>query len=147
MLLLLEGGVRRRGLGRVWFMKKALEHLLRPADALLHLLLESGLVVSPLFLLLEKRGRAGERHSNTQGQQSGAERHGGKRYRGFDVGRRLVVGVGKHGDNADEDGLDSVNGRPPLAGLLVTILIIALRTGKVRRVRSLCGGAEERTGG
>ena len=42
-----------------------------------------------------------------------------------DVRRALVVGVGEHRDDRDEDRLDGVNGQPALAGLLVAPSVIA----------------------
>ena len=41
------------------------------------------------------------------------------------VGRALVVGVGEHGDDGDEDGLHCVDRQPPLTRLLVPVSVIA----------------------
>ena len=40
------------------------------------------------------------------------------------VGRALIVGVGQHGDDGDENGLHCVYRQPSLAGLLVSVPVI-----------------------
>lgn len=45
-------------------------------------------------------------------------------YSCLNVGRALVVGAGQHGDDTDQDGLDRVDGRPALTGLLVSVLVL-----------------------
>lgn len=44
---------------------------------------------------------------------------------GVHVGRALVVGVGQHGDDGDQDGLHGVDRQPALARLLVTVPVIS----------------------
>ena len=41
------------------------------------------------------------------------------------IGRRVSIGVGQHGDDADHDGLHSVNGQPALLWLLVAIFVLS----------------------
>lgn len=48
---------------------------------------------------------------------------GGGTHRGVHVGWRVAVGVCQHGDDADHDGLDRVDGQPALLWLLVAKLI------------------------
>ena len=44
---------------------------------------------------------------------------------GVHVGRRLVVGVGQHRDDRDQDRLHGVDRQPPLGRLLVAPLVVA----------------------
>ena len=44
---------------------------------------------------------------------------------GFDVGGTLVVGLGEHAHDADEDLLDGLDGGPALGGVLVVVWVVA----------------------
>ena len=46
-------------------------------------------------------------------------------YGSVNVGRALIVGVGQHGDDTDENGLHRVNGQPPLLWFLVAPLVLS----------------------
>ena len=46
----------------------------------------------------------------------------------LDVCGTLIVGLGQHAHNADEDLLDGLDGRPPLGGVLVMVRVV---TGRV----------------
>lgn len=46
-------------------------------------------------------------------------------HRRVHVSRRVAVGVGQHGDDADHDGLHRVDGQPALLRLLVAKLVLA----------------------
>lgn len=43
----------------------------------------------------------------------------------FDVCGALVVGLGEHAHDADENLLDRLDGRPPLGGVLVVVGVVA----------------------
>lgn len=47
--------------------------------------------------------------------------------RGIDVGWALVVRLGEHAHDADEDTPDGLQGRPALGGALVMVWIVAWR--------------------
>lgn len=44
---------------------------------------------------------------------------------GVHIGRRLVIGIGQHGDDREQYGLHGVYGQPAFLGLLVAPLIVA----------------------
>ena len=46
---------------------------------------------------------------------------------GLDVGGALVVGLGQHAHDRDEDLLDRLDGRPPLGRVLVVVRVVAGR--------------------
>ena len=46
-------------------------------------------------------------------------------YRCINIGWALIVGVGQHGNDTDEDGLHRVNRQPTLFGLLVSPLVLS----------------------
>jgi hypothetical protein len=45
-------------------------------------------------------------------------------YSSLDISGTLVIWAGEHRDNTDEDSLDSMNGRPTFACLLVSVLVL-----------------------
>ena len=46
---------------------------------------------------------------------------------GLDVGGTLVVGLGEHAHDGDEDLLDGLDGAPALRGVLVVVRVVAGR--------------------
>jgi hypothetical protein len=44
-------------------------------------------------------------------------------YCGLNIGRALVVGAGQHRDDTDQNSFNSVNWRPTLACLFVSVLV------------------------
>lgn len=46
---------------------------------------------------------------------------------GFNVGRALVIGLGEHAHDGDEDLFDRLDGGPALRGVLVVVRVVAGR--------------------